>query len=67
MAVVQGKLDAIKVAKVVGDIPQNVNFAIRSSTLSNFLEAYPSGVGRLYAEDVIVKIGGPGGTMIVST
>ena len=39
MAVVEGKLDAIKVAKVVGDIPQNVNFAIRSSTLSNFLEA----------------------------
>ena len=29
--------------------------------------AYPSGVGRLYAEDVIVKIAGPGGTMIVST
>ena len=28
---------------------------------------YPSGVGRLYAEDVIVKIAGPGGTMIVST
>ena len=25
--------------KVVGDIPQNVNFAIRASTLSNFLEA----------------------------
>ena len=27
---------------------------------------YPSGEGRLYAEDVIVKIEGPGGTMIVS-
>ena len=27
---------------------------------------YPSGVGRLYAEDVIVKIAGASGTMIVS-
>ena len=39
VGVVQGKLDAIKIARAVGDIPQNVNFAIRSSTLSNFLEA----------------------------
>ena len=39
VAVVESKLDAIKVARAVGDIPQNVNFAIRSSTLSNFLEA----------------------------
>ncbi len=29
----------IRFAKVTGDIPQNVNFAIRSSTLANFLEA----------------------------
>ena len=29
--------------------------------------AYPSGVGRLYAEDLIVKIEGPVDTMIVST
>ncbi len=28
--------------------------------------SYPSGVGHLYAEDLIVKIEGPGGTMIVS-
>jgi hypothetical protein len=27
---------------------------------------YPSGEGRMYAEDLIVKIEGPGGTMIVS-
>jgi S1-C subfamily serine protease len=39
VGVVQSKLDAIKVAKVIGDIPQNVNFAIRASTLANFLEA----------------------------
>jgi len=27
---------------------------------------YPSGEGRLYAEDLIVNIAGPGDTMIVS-
>ena len=27
---------------------------------------YSSGVGRLYADDLIVKIEGPGGTMIMS-
>jgi hypothetical protein len=29
----------VKVLRVTGDIPQNVNFAIRASTLANFLEA----------------------------
>ena len=39
VGVIEGKLDALKVARVTGDIPQNVNFAIRTSTLVNFLEA----------------------------
>ena len=39
----------------------------REQRRPELVEAYPSGVGRLYAEDVIVKIAGPGGTMIVST
>jgi S1-C subfamily serine protease len=39
VGVVEGKLDALKVLRVTGDIPQNVNFAIRASTLANFLEA----------------------------
>jgi S1-C subfamily serine protease len=39
IGVVEGKLDALKVLRVAGDIPQNVNFAIRASTLANFLEA----------------------------
>ena len=30
------------------------------------ITAYSSGVGRLYAEDLIVKIEGAAGTMIVS-
>lgn len=38
MGVIQSKLDAIRVARATGDIPQNVNFAIRSTTLANFLE-----------------------------
>jgi S1-C subfamily serine protease len=39
VGVVEGKLDALKVLRVTGDIPQNVNFALRASTLANFLEA----------------------------
>jgi len=38
LGVIQSKLDAIRVARATGDIPQNVNFAIRSTTLANFLE-----------------------------
>ena len=38
MGVVVGKLDALKMVKATGDIPQNVNFAIRSATLASFLE-----------------------------
>src|SRR5918996_4247419 len=43
VGVVVGKLDALKVASVTGDIPQNVNFAIKASVVRSFLEA--SGVG----------------------
>ena len=35
---VTSKLNAIAVAKAVGDIPQNVNFAIRSQVLKYFLD-----------------------------
>jgi S1-C subfamily serine protease len=38
VGVVEGKLDALRVARATGDIPQNVNFAIRSTTLATFLE-----------------------------
>lgn len=37
--VVVSKLNAVAVAKYTGDIPQNVNFAIKSSVLRGFLEA----------------------------
>ena len=39
MGVVVGKLDAMKVAEVIGDIPQNVNFAVSLGTLQSFLNA----------------------------
>jgi addiction module HigA family antidote len=33
MGVVESKLNAVKVAQITGDIPQNVNFAIKANTL----------------------------------
>lgn len=37
--VVVSKLNALKIAEVVGDIPQNVNFAVSLGTLQSFLNA----------------------------
>jgi len=39
IGVVSSKLNAVKVAGVTGDIPQNVNFAIGGNTLRAFLDA----------------------------
>lgn len=39
MGVVVSKLNAVAIARLTGDIPQNVNFAIKVGTLVNFLEA----------------------------
>ena len=33
------KLDALKVARAIKDIPQNINFAIKASVAANFLDA----------------------------
>jgi hypothetical protein len=38
VGVVVGKADAIKIAKVTGDIPQNINFAIAPRTVRAFLD-----------------------------
>ena len=40
VGVVVAKMDALRVAKVSGDIPQNVNFAIKSSVATTFLESH---------------------------
>jgi uncharacterized protein len=39
IGVVVSKLDALKIAERVGDLPQNVNFAIRGDIVRTFLEA----------------------------
>ena len=39
VGVVVGKLNALKLAEVIGDIPQNVNFAVSLGTLQSFLNA----------------------------
>ena len=39
IGVVVSKLDALKLVKSVGELPQNVNFAIRGEFVRNFLEA----------------------------
>jgi uncharacterized protein len=39
IGVVVSKLDALKVAQRMGDLPQNINFAIRGDTVRRFLEA----------------------------
>lgn len=39
VGIVVSKLDALRVAGITGDIPQNVNFAIKAATLAAFLEA----------------------------
>lgn len=39
VGVVVSKLDAVEVARLTGDIPQNVNFAISLGTLQAFLDA----------------------------
>jgi S1-C subfamily serine protease len=39
IGVVVAKLDALKVAQRMGDLPQNINFAIRGDVVRSFLEA----------------------------
>ena len=39
IGIVVGKLNAIKMAKALGDLPQNVNFAIHASMAQIFLDA----------------------------
>jgi len=39
VGIVVSKLDALKTADVTGDLPQNVNFAIKGSIARSFLDA----------------------------
>ncbi len=40
VGVVTSKIDAVKVAEAIGDIPQNVNFAIKASVVRTFLDSH---------------------------
>jgi len=51
VGVVSAKLDAMKVASASGDLPQNVNFAVKSAVVATFLDA----------NRVAYKTGVPGG------
>ena len=39
VGVVEGKINAIKIAAALRDIPQNVNFAIKASVIATFLDS----------------------------
>ena len=39
VAVVSAKLNAVRVHEMTGDVPQNVNFAIKAALARGFLEA----------------------------
>jgi len=61
VGVVVAKLDALGIAKVTGDIPENVNFAINEATARSFLDAQHVGyrlapsADKLTAPDVASK------------
>ena len=44
IGVVVSKLDALKLAQAIGDLPQNVNFAIRGEFVRDFLQANRVGI-----------------------
>jgi len=46
VGVVVSKLNALRAASITGDIPQNINFAIKSSVVLSFLEAHGIAVAR---------------------
>lgn len=55
MGVVVAKLNALAIARITGDIPQNVNFAIKVGTLASFLEA--NGIGYTPADVAARELG----------
>ncbi len=40
IGVIASKLDALRVVKATGDIPQNINFAIKEAVVKSFLQAH---------------------------
>ncbi|MGH6896894.1 MAG: trypsin-like peptidase domain-containing protein [Geminicoccaceae bacterium] len=58
VGVVVGKLDALEVANVTGDIPQNVNFAIKAGVARSFLEASGVASTEMLADEELGILGG---------
>ena len=56
IGVVKAKLDAMKAAKAIGDIPQNVNFAISAPTLVDFLVRHRVGFANGYVNPAAASI-----------
>jgi len=56
IGVVKAKLDAMKAAKAIGDIPQNVNFAISAPTLVDFLVRQRVGFANGYLNPAAASI-----------
>ncbi len=53
VGVVIAKLDALRLAKISGDIPQNVNFAIRGRVVQAFIEANDVSFEKVQPEEEI--------------
>ena len=53
IGVVQGKLDAVRAARVTGDIPQNVNFAVSGEALARFLDKHQAAASRQGPRDAV--------------
>jgi len=51
VGVVTSKLNALKTAAITGDVPQNVNFAIKSTIVTNFLDSS----GAQYSKTLLEK------------
>jgi S1-C subfamily serine protease len=47
VGVVVSRLNALKLLKETGSLPQNVNYAVKSSFANSFLESLPNVVGKL--------------------
>ena len=72
IGVVIAKLDEISIARATGSLPQNVNYALKSSFVLSFLESLPELSGRLeqtknkgLSRTQIVKQSGNGVVMVL--
>jgi S1-C subfamily serine protease len=55
VGIVAAKLDAAQVARTTGDIPQNVNYAIKSQHALDLLEAFPQAKAGVVAARRVVR------------